>query len=157
MQTFVFEKGGSKMVSRIFRKKTNFKPHRRFRPVLEALEDRCLPSILTVMNTSDSGVKGDHSLRGKILDAKNGDTIEFANNIGTNIYLDQLKGELLITHNITIQGPGASQLAVHGTASRVFEIAAGSSVTIQGLTIADGDQIGDGTPFSSQGGGILSH
>src|SRR5262249_53245170 len=108
-------------------------------------------------NTSDSGVKGDASLRGKILDAQNGDTIEFANNIGTDIYLDQGKGELPITQNITIQGPGAAKMTVHGSSHRVFEIAAGSTVTINGLTIADGDQVGDGTPFSSQGGGILNH
>ena len=145
------------MFSKIFKKQLNFKPHRRFRPVLEALEDRCLPSILPVMNTSDSGVNGDSSLRGEILAAKNGDTIEFANNIGTDIHLLTVKGELPITQNITIQGPGAAKMTVHGSSHRVFEIAAGSTVTIQGLTITEGNPIGDGTPFSSQGGGILNH
>ena len=48
---------------------------RSFVPRLEILEDRMLPSSLTVMNTND---KGPGSLRGTITNAKSGDTIVFA-------------------------------------------------------------------------------
>jgi hypothetical protein len=143
------------MAFNIFRKNLSLKRNRPFRPVLEALEDRCVPSVLPVMNTTDSGMSGDGSLRGEILAAKNGDTIVFSPQMGKDIFL--VHGELPVAKSITIQGPGAGAMSVHGSSSRVFEIAAGSTVTIQGLTIADGDQLGDGTPFSSQGGGILNH
>src|SRR6266516_811478 len=44
-------------------------------------------------------------------------------------------GELLLTKNLTIQGPGASQLAISGSGSRAFEVAQGSALTLIGLTI----------------------
>src|SRR5215472_7351937 len=47
----------------------------RFRPHLEALEDRWLPSTLAVTNNLDSGPG---SLRAEIAAARNGDTIVFA-------------------------------------------------------------------------------
>src|SRR5437762_10478976 len=51
------------------------RPETRFRPSLEALEDRQLPSTLTVLNTLDSGAG---SLRAAITAAHSGDTIHFA-------------------------------------------------------------------------------
>ena len=59
-------------------------------------------------------------------------------------------GELLITNSVTINGPGASVVAVSGDgSSRVFEIEPGQNVTINGLTITDGSA-------PDQGGGILN-
>ena len=46
-----------------------------FRPTLEALEDRWVPSTLTVLNNHDSGAG---SLRDALTKAKDGDTIVFA-------------------------------------------------------------------------------
>ena len=48
--------------------------HTRFRPLLEALEDRCVPSTLTVTNTLDSGTG---SLRAEIAADHKGDTHRF--------------------------------------------------------------------------------
>src|SRR5262245_43905143 len=51
----------------------------RFRPRLEALEDRCVPSTLKVTNLDDFGNPG--SLRYEIAHARSGDTIIFDSNL----------------------------------------------------------------------------
>src|SRR6516162_8976066 len=82
----------------------------RFRPALEMLEERCVPSTLTVTNTLDSGAG---SLRAAIDGAHNGETIVFAPSLdGRTITLTS--GELLIRHDVTIAGPGAGELTVSG-------------------------------------------
>jgi uncharacterized repeat protein (TIGR01451 family)/CSLREA domain-containing protein len=59
-------------------------------------------------------------------------------------------GELVISTTLTIQGPGADQLAVSGgDASRVFRIT-GGQVTLSGLTIRDG------FVSAENGGGIFN-
>src|SRR6266852_4116490 len=108
---------------------------RAFRPCIESLEDRWVPSTLTVRNNLDSGAG---SLRAEIAVAHNNDTIVFAPSLdGQTITLTS--GELLIQHNLTIAGPGAGQLTVSGNhASRVFEVAATTrNVTLSGLTISN--------------------
>jgi hypothetical protein len=94
---------------------------------------------LTVLNTNDSG---SGSLRQAIADAGHGDTILFDNSLnGQTITLTS--GQLLITKNLTISGPGAKLLAISGyNASRVFWIT--STVTISGLTIKEGSVDGGG-------------
>ena len=91
----------------------------RFRPRLEALDDRLVPSTLTVTSNLDSGVAGDGSLRGEIAAAKSGDTIVFDPSLsGQTIYLYPSinnvvpDGEMVINKNLTIQGPGSGLLAI---------------------------------------------
>jgi predicted outer membrane repeat protein len=110
-----------------------------FRPTLEALEHRWVPSSLTVMNNQDSGTG---SLRAEIAAVKNGDTIVFAPSLnGQTITLTS--GELIIQHSLTIVGPGAGNLTISGNfASRVFEVgqkqSKATTVTLSGLTICNG-------------------
>ena len=83
------------------------------RPRLEALEDRWVPSTLTVTNALDTGAAGDGSLRGEIAAAQSGDVINFASSLaGQTITL--ANGELPITRSLDIEGPGAKQLTVSG-------------------------------------------
>jgi predicted outer membrane repeat protein len=124
-----------------------------FRPALETLEDRWVPSTLTVRNNLDSGAD---SLRAEIAAAKNGDTIVFVPSLdGQTITLTS--GELLIKKSMTITGPGAGNLTVSGNhTSRVFELGKGaSSVTLSGLTVSNGSHILGGGIYL-QGGSTLT-
>jgi hypothetical protein len=108
---------------------------RRFRPRLEALEDRWMPSTLTVTNNLDSGPG---SLRADIAAAQSGDTIVFAPSLnGQTITLTS--GVLAISKNLTIQGPGASLLTISGNhLSQVFHVTGAQPVVLSGLTISNG-------------------
>jgi hypothetical protein len=119
---------------------------------LEALEDRCVPSTLTVTTYADSGPG---SLRDDIAAARSKDTIVFAPSLdGQTITLTS--GYLLVNKDLTIAGPGASQLTVSGGGkSEVFHVSGYDSATgkssrinfsLSELTISNGD--------ASTGGGI---
>src|SRR5262245_6250589 len=127
-----------------------------FRPHLEALENRWVPSTLTVTTALDTGALGDGSLRGEIAAAQSGDTINFAPSVlGQTITLTG--GELAITKSLDIEGPGANQLTVSGNhASRVFDISAGMTVAIDWMTMTDGLANGSSPVLASTGGGILN-
>jgi uncharacterized protein (TIGR03118 family) len=72
-----------------------------------------LPSTLTVTNTQDHG-RG--SLQAEIAAARSRDTIVFSPWLaGKTITLTS--GELHLTKNLTIQGPGAGQLTIRGNSS----------------------------------------
>jgi hypothetical protein len=144
-------------------------PTQRFRPRLEALEARWLLSpVLVVSNTLDSGKD---SLRYEVAMAdKTGahDTIEFnipttdpGYNPSTGAWTITLTGgELDITGNLTIQGPGAGQLTISGGGnSRVFDEAQNATATLSGLTISGGVGV-TGAPLGGDyrwiGDGILN-
>jgi hypothetical protein len=95
------------------------------------------PSTFTVKNLHDSGPG---SLRQAVLDANahpGADTIRFAPSLHGTIALTS--GQLAITTPLVIDGPGATRLTVSGSdAGRVFQVATGISVTIDGLTISHG-------------------
>jgi hypothetical protein len=119
---------------------------RRFRPLLETLEDRCL---LTTVTTLLDNVPG--SLREAIARTEPGGTVDFE--LGLSGIITLTAGQLTIDHDLTIAGPGAEVITVSGNnASRVFRIAASVTVTLAGLTITNGRATG----ANAQGGGIFN-
>ena len=123
---------------------------------LEVLEDRTVPSTFTVTNNLDTGVAGDGSLRGEIAAAGSGDTINFDPSLaGQTITLTS--GELAITQSLDIEGLGSNQLTISGNnASRVFNITAGATVTIAGMTMTNGLANGSSPVLASTGGAVLN-
>src|SRR6266705_3277439 len=112
---------------------------------LIALNDQA--ATISVTNTNDSGAG---SLRQAILDAHDGDTVNF----GVTGTITLMTDELLVDKSITINGPGSDNLTVAGSGfSRVFHVSSGVSATIAGLTITNGDG-GDWDGFG--GGGIYN-
>src|SRR5262249_7391682 len=114
--------GSNRTCSTRARRPQRSAPRRPFRPCLGVLEGRDLPSTFPVTNLLDSGPG---SLRAAIAAANanpGADTISFAGGLRGTIAL--AGGQLSITDALTIDGPGAWQLAVSGDdASRVFRVA----------------------------------
>jgi hypothetical protein len=91
-------------------------------------------ATITVTNAGDTGPG---TLRAALAGAGNNDVINFALAYPATITLTM--GELLVSNNIKITGPGATSLIISGNnASRVFHIGTSNTVTISGLTISDG-------------------
>jgi hypothetical protein len=105
---------------------------RPFRPTLLVLEDRTVPSTLTVTSAADSGPG---TLRQTIQDAAGGDTIVFDDSLsGQTITLTS--DSLTVGKDLTIAGPGSDQLAIDGNLQHtIFNTSA--NVLISGLAITD--------------------
>ena len=135
-----------------------------FRPRLEVLEGREVPSTLKVTNLLDSGPG---SLRCEIAQAISGDTIVFDHKLGGQT-ITLTSGELVISKSLTIKGQGetiTSQKWVDASltnhnGSRIFEVdGAGTTVAISGLTLRNGGGIhvpGQGWAYDGDGGAILN-
>jgi hypothetical protein len=104
----------------------------------------------TVTSTADSGAG---TLRWALASAAGGDTIDVTGVSGT---ITLTSGQLFVSHNVAVIGPGPGRLSVNGNgASRVFYIAPGLSASIAGLTITNGTAAG--TAFlANLGGGIYN-
>jgi len=101
-------------------------------------------ATITVMNASDSGAG---SLRQALVDANDGDTIDFDASLN---YIAWYNGELVVDKSVTISGPGAANLLLDpNQTSHAFHITNAATVSISGLTIWNG-LAGD------RGGGILN-
>jgi hypothetical protein len=112
------------------------------------LECRCVPS--TVTNLADAGPG---SLRDALATTPSGGTVDFQPGLSGTITLTS--ATLAITQDVTIAGPGADVITVSGSTvslPRPFTIAPGVTVTIMGLTIANGNAGYGGTFF---GGGAI--
>jgi hypothetical protein len=114
---------------------------------------------ITVKSNADAGgicPGATCTLRQAIATAVSGDSIDFAAGLTTiNLTSDQL---FIANKNLTISGPGANLLTVQRSTAvntplfRIFDIVAGT-VTISGLTIANGDVSGGPVHW---GGAILN-
>jgi len=127
------------------------RPANRFRPRLEALEDRAVPATLTVNTTVDvlGHANGMLSLRQAVLDANartTADTIVVP--AGTyNLILPEpgaVGGGLEInasgTAALTISGAGAGTTIIDGGGhNRIFDINLFGPVSIAGVTMQDGN------------------
>src|SRR5262249_38360267 len=93
---------------------------------------------------NDDGVG---SLRDAIETAASGDTIIFSVSLPATI---TLSNTLIIGINLTITGPGSSNLAISGgKAVRVFSISSGVTVLLSGITIKDGSSDGGGGIYNN--------
>ena len=112
---------------------------------------RALAIDILVTTNSDSGngtlrqaIQFNESLGG-------GNTIVFSNIVTGTITLTNVLGELLITKDVTITGPGAKVLAISGNnAHRVLHLTTSATVSISGLKITAGT-----FPVVANGAGIL--
>ena len=128
---------------------------------MEPLEDRRLLAVFTVTNLDDGFVDsaGDApgTLRQALFDANaatGDDAIEFNAELAGIIALEH--GQLVITDDLTIAGLGAAVITVDGASvSRVFEVDELDNnhlinVTISGLTLTGGRNLGGGGAIFSQ-------
>jgi hypothetical protein len=102
--------------------------------------------------TGCTGSAGDCSLRGAISNAVVGDTINFDPSLnGQTITVSSL---ISIPRAMTIAGPGADKLTISGgnTTSIMEAIVVNGTITISGLTFANGNGAGGSNP--GQGGAI---
>jgi hypothetical protein len=123
-----------------------------FRPLLEILESRCLPSTFTVKNLNDAGLG---SLRQAVLDANahaGADTVVFRPGLEGTIRLTG--GQITVSDPLTLLGPGAARVALDGNGKdRIFQVDDGTGaeikVKIQGLELRHGQTKAGGGAINS--------
>jgi hypothetical protein len=122
--------------------------------MLEALEERRLPSLFTVTNLHNAGAGSLRSAIRQANTAAGADTIQFAAGLTGTVRLTG--GELAITDKVSVLGPGAGVLKISGNhVSRVFTVAAGVRANLANLAITEG--IAPGVSVSTAGGAILNN
>jgi hypothetical protein len=119
----------------------------RYRPLLETLEDRLAPAILTVTTLSDLTPHTGTSLRDAINIAGAGDTIQFTPGLNGAINLsmaDGNQGTLTLAKNVTIDASGASITVEGGTTPGIvgnaqpFIVNSAVTAIMNNLTISNG-------------------
>jgi hypothetical protein len=104
---------------------------RGYRPRLEGLEERWLPSTVTNLNDSGTG-----SLRDALATTAAGGTVDFQPGLTGTITLTS--GTLTVGRSLTVTGPGAKVITVSGNnAYGVFHVSPAVTVASAGLTVAN--------------------
>jgi CSLREA domain-containing protein len=111
--------------------------------------------VTKLADTNDGVCDADCSLREAVVAANAGaadpDIITFQTGLTGIITLSL--GEITISDDVTIQGPGASTLAVSGNnVSRIFTVAPSKTVVIDGLTLQHGSSANPGGAILNDGG-----
>ena len=102
-----------------------------------------LPEAITAANSDTAS----GAMTGECAAGSGDDTIAFSVTLPGTITLTS--GELPISNNLTINGPGAGSLTIDGNASsRIFSVGSGVTVSITGLTLTNGNDL--------RGGGIFN-
>src|SRR5262249_29838539 len=132
-------------------------PHR-FRPALEVLESRWVPSIV-VNNPTDTPVAGETDLREAIAQANaaGGDeTITFDPGVfASHQTIALLHGQLVLTDTTgteAIIGPTAGVTVNGGGGNRVFQVDGGVTASLSGMTITGGGNVFQGGGLANFGG-----
>ena len=119
-----------------------------YRPRVEDLEARCLPSTVTSLADAGPG-----SLRNAIAITPAGGTVDFQPGLTGTITLTS--GTLTIDHSLTITGPGANSLTVSGNQQvTVFTVPASVTASLAGLSIVNGHAT---TALTVSGGGGVNN
>ena len=119
---------------------------RRQHLLLEVLEDRLAPALLTVTNGGDTGA---NTLRAALAAANSGDVIDFAATVRT---IDLTSAGLNIATNVTIQNDqGVGPVTIDGDNQfTVFTVInSGLTAVLSGLTIQHGLADGGGGIYNS--------
>ena len=134
---------------------------RRLRPTLLALEDRRLLTTFTVNSTLDDGSDG--TLRWAVGQANStggADTIDFDSTVFNTPQTITLGGTQLelsdTTGATTITGPAAGVTVSGGGPSRVFQVDAGVTASLSGLTITGGSAVNGGGLYNNGGSATLT-
>ncbi len=143
-------------------------PCRGRRPLLEALEERRLLATIVVNNLTDTTATGEIDLRQAIGQANSDtspDTITFDSSLFTTpqtITLTQNDSNLafgptalVITSDVTIDGPAGGVTISGNNTHRVFAVASGATLTLQALTVSGGHAQGAGGGGTGGGGAGL--
>src|SRR5262249_51639804 len=107
-----------------------------------------------VVNTNDSGTGSLRQAVANATAAATADTVLFSSLFNTTQTITLTSGELDLTDaaTTTISGPGAAPLSVSGhNPSPVFNVNAGASAAISGLTVTAGQVTGQGGGVSNSG------
>jgi hypothetical protein len=144
------------------------RPTRRpaWRPRLEILEDRTVPSTIPVTKLGDD-VTQQGTLRWAVANVQSGDTISIDAGLPHKGAIVLTQGELLLTTNLTIltEGPDPETISgdgrsLGGVQSRVFEVAAGAQVTLSNIALTGGDGVANNpsgnSSYDHAGGAIIN-
>lgn len=95
--------------------------------------------VTTAADTVDGACDTDCSLREAVVASNPGDSIAFSPFFNSPQTITLTLGQIPITSNLTIAGPGSGLLSVSGNnAGRIFRISGGAVVTLTGMTLKNG-------------------